>query len=175
MQQLCLIASGNRDDVVHREVTEHTRFNLYLLGVGFPLHLIARLQFLLGHHAKALEHLDTAVVQVTLKDFRTRLLDVETTSCSLFHPLVRIAVTVEADGFARLDVVAQDFDDGMESSRVSGTFKFLLQFRNTFIHTLLEVYQCFCDSTVECNHGRCTVSLRTNGTELEAVACEGEW
>ena len=88
LQQLCLVAGGNGNDVVHREVTEYTGFYLDLLRVGLPLHFIAGLQLLLGHHAKALEHPNAGIVQIAFKDFRARLLYVQSALGSLFHPLV---------------------------------------------------------------------------------------
>ena len=43
------------------------------------------------------------------------------------------------------------------------------------VNTLLEVYESLSNSRVEGDHCRCTVSLRTYCTELEAVTCECEW
>ena len=50
-QKLALVAGGDGDDVVHGEVAKHAGFYLNLLGVGFPLHFVSSLQFLLSHHA----------------------------------------------------------------------------------------------------------------------------
>ena len=52
--------------------------------------------------------------------------------------------------------------------------QFLGELWNTGIHTLLEVDEGLGNSTVQCNHCTGTVGLRTYGTELKAVACEGE-
>ena len=42
-------------------------------------------------------------------------------------------------------------------------------------HTLLEADECLSNSRVQGNHCTGAVGLRTYGTELKAVACEGEW
>ena len=57
---------------------------------------------------------------------------------------------------------------------MASTFKFLFQFGDAGIHTLLEVDQGFGYGAVEGYHGRGTVGLRADGAELEAVAGEGE-
>ena len=43
LQQLRLVMGGDRDDMVHRDVTEDACFNLDFLRVGFPLHLVTSL------------------------------------------------------------------------------------------------------------------------------------
>ena len=91
--------------MVHGEVTQYTSLNLYFLRVGLPFHLITRLQLLLGHHTQTLEHLDTLSVKVTLENLRARLLHIQSTLGSLYDPLVAIAITVEADGLASLDIL----------------------------------------------------------------------
>ena len=65
--QTSLIVGGNRDDMVHGEVAEHTCLYLYLLGIGLPLHLIACLQLFAVHHAKALKHTHGIVVEVAVE------------------------------------------------------------------------------------------------------------
>ena len=55
------------------------------------------------------------------------------------------------------------------------TLQLLGKLRNTSIHTLLEVNQSLSNGTIQGNHGAGTVGLRTYGTELKAVAGEGEW
>ena len=62
----------------------------------------------------------------------------------------------------------------MEGSTVTCTFKFLLKFWDASIHALLEVGQSLCNGTVQGNHRTGAVGLRTYGTELETVSCEGE-
>ena len=110
--QLALIVGGDRDDMVHGQVAHHTGLDLYLLGVGLPLHLVASLELVLLHHAHALEHLDGCWVEIALEDLRTALLAVESALGSLFHPLVAVTVAVETDRLAGLDVLANDVDDG---------------------------------------------------------------
>ena len=62
----------------------------------------------------------------------------------------------------------------MELSAVLSTSKLLLVLRDLGIHALLERYEGLSNGTVQGNHGRCTVSLRTYSTELETVTGEGE-
>ncbi len=161
--------------MVHRQVAQHAGLNLNLLGVGLPFHLVAGLELLLGHHTQALEHLDALLVEVALEDLRAGLLDVESALGSLQHPFVAVAVAVEADGLTGLDILAQHVDDGVEGGRVLCTLQLLLELRNLGIHTLLEADECLGNGAVQGNHGAGTVGLGTNGTELEAVAGEGEW
>ena len=79
---------AHRNDVVHREVAEHAGLDLNLLGVGLPFYLVAGLQLLLRHDVLALEHLYCLLVEVTLKDLRTRGLAVETAFLGLLNPFV---------------------------------------------------------------------------------------
>src|SRR5574344_21804 len=71
LHQLALIVGSYRDDMVHAQVAHHTCLYLDNLGIGLPLHFVAGFQFLLGHHVEALKHLDAALVQITLEDYRT--------------------------------------------------------------------------------------------------------
>ena len=160
--------------MVHREVAKHTGLNLNLLRIGLPLHLVACLQLLLCHHAETLEHLDALLVKVALEDLRARLLHIESALLGLDDPLVAVAVAVEADGLAGLDVVAQHVDDGVELGAVLSAGKLLLKLGNLGVDTLLEVNESLSHGTVQGNHGTGAVSLRTHGAELEAVACKGE-
>ena len=57
--------------MVHRQVAEHACLYLYLLGVCFPLHLVARLKFLAVHYVETLEHVDALLVEVAVEDYRT--------------------------------------------------------------------------------------------------------
>ena len=92
----------------------------------------------------------------------------------LEHPLVAVAVAVETDGAAGLDVFAQHVDDGMEHGAVLCACQLLLKLRNAGVDTLLEVGEGLSHGTVQRYHRTGTVGFRTYGTELEAVAREGE-
>ena len=135
---------GNRDDVVHREVAHDAGLNLNLLGIGFPFHLIAGLQFLPGHDAEVFEHLHAALIKITLEDDGTALFYVEAALGGFLNPLVAVAVAVEADGLAGLDILTQDIDDG-------GSLVFACG--NLSVNALLEVGQCFGYSCVQGGHG----------------------
>ena len=104
--QTALIVGSHRDDMVHAQVAHHTSLNLNLLGIGLPLHLVARLQLALAHHVGLGKHLDAFLVQITVEDYRAGCLAVQTSLLSLFLPLIRIAVAVEADRLAGLDILA---------------------------------------------------------------------
>ncbi len=160
--------------MVHREVAQHACLNLDFLRIGFPLHFVAGNQFFLRHHAEALKHLDALGVEVALKDFRARLLHVEAAFLCLCHPLVAVAVAVESDGFAGLDVIAQDVDDGMEGGVVLCALKLLGGLGDACVNAFLEAEECLCHCGVQCYHRTGAVRLRTHGTELKAVAGEGE-
>ena len=174
-EQLALVACGYRDDVVHREVAQHAGLNLDFLGVGLPLHLVAGLKLLLGHHTQTLEHLYAGIVEITLKDFWTALLNVQTAFLGLENPLVAVAVAVETDGLTSLDILAQHVDDSVELSAVLSASQFLLELRDAGIHTLLKVNQSLGHGTVQGNHSAGTVGLATHGTELKSVTRKGEW
>ena len=102
VQQHRLVARGDRDDVVHRQVAQHAPFDLDLFGVGLPLHLGAGFEFDLGENPHIAEHLQALPVQVAVEDQRRRRLAVQTAPLRLGLPLVRIAVAVEPDGLAGL-------------------------------------------------------------------------
>ena len=70
------------------------------------------------------------------------------------------------DRLASLKVFANDVDDGANLVFTLG---------DESIYASLEVGQCFSNSGVQNYHCTCAVSLRTNGTELEAVASKGKW
>ena len=131
---------GHRDDVVEREVAQHTCLNLDLLGVGLPFHLVAGLQLVLLHHTGRLKHLDGLGVEITIEDDGGRLLGVETALGSLLNPLVGISVAIEVDGRAGLDVVANHAEDGG---------KLILALGNELVHTGLEVVECLGHSGIE--------------------------
>ena len=108
--------------VVHREVAHHAGLNLNGLHVSLPFHFVAGHQLLAIHHLRGLEHTDGGFVEVVLEDLRTGLLDVESAALCLTHPFLRVAVAVEADGLANLDVFAEHIDDSVELRRVAGAF-----------------------------------------------------
>ena len=158
--------SGNRDDVVHTQVSEYTSLDLKLLGIGFPLHFVTCFQLVLLHHAHRLKHLDACLVEVAVKDHGAALLGVQTALLSLSNPFVAVAVAVEVDRSAGLDVRTQHVDDGRE---------LVFAFGNDSVYTLLEVSQSLSDSSVQHDHGAGAVSLRAYSTELKAVAGESKW
>ena len=86
--QTALIVGCHWDDVVHAQVAHHTSLNLNLLGIGLPLHLVARLQLALAHHVGLGKHLDAFLVQITVEDYRAGCLAVQTSLLSLFLPLI---------------------------------------------------------------------------------------
>ena len=51
VNQIRLILCSYGNNVVHGQISEHTGFNLYFLGIHFPFHLVAGFQFLLRHDA----------------------------------------------------------------------------------------------------------------------------
>ena len=112
--------NGQVADVLQqREVAQHAGLNLNLLGVGLPFHFVAGLQFFLRHHAETLKHLYAFSVEIAFEDFRARLLYVETSLGGFLHPLIAVAIAVEANRFAGLDVLAQYVDDGVEFGGVA--------------------------------------------------------
>ena len=98
--------------MVHRQVAQHAGFDLYLLGVGFPLHLVAGFQLLAGHHAGRLKHRHAALRQVSVEDDRHARLAIQPAAGGFVFPLVAVAVAVEVYGFTVLDVFAEHFHDG---------------------------------------------------------------
>ena len=164
--QLALVMGGHGDDVVHGEVAHHSCLYLYALGVSVPFHLVAGFQFLAGHHVELLKHGDGFRAEVVVEDDRAAGLTVESSLLGFFHPLVRIAVAVETDRLAGLDVFTQHVDDCAGGCLSLGDER---------IHALFEEGECLSHGSVEGYHSRRTVGLAAHGTELEAVAGEGEW
>ena len=157
---------GHGDDVVHGEVAHDAGLDLNLLRVGLPLHLVAGLQLLARHDAEAGEHADRGLAEVVVEDDGAARLAVEATTAGLLNPLLTIAVAVEADGFANLDIFTDHLNDGRNLR-----FTFFYQ----FVHFFLEFGKLFGYGCVQGNHGAGTVGLRTYGTEFKAVAAEGKW
>ena len=152
--------------MVHREVAHHTGLYLNLLGVDFPFHLVARLQLTLAHHIGLGEHVNAFLVEITVEDNGAGRLAVESALLSFFLPLVAVAIAVEADGLAGLDILAHYVDDG-------GSL--VLACLDECINSCLEVLQRLGYSCIQHDERRCTVGLAAYGTELESVAGEGEW
>ena len=100
VQQHRLVARGDRDDVVHRQVAQHAPFDLDFFGVGLPFHLGAGLDLHLVQHARALEHADRIGGQIAVEDQRRRGFAVEPPAGRFGFPLVGIAVAVEVDRLA---------------------------------------------------------------------------
>jgi len=165
VDELRLVFRGDGDDVVHHQVAQHARLDLYLLRVGLPLHLVACLQLLPCHHTHRLEHADAAFVEVTVEDERTARLAVQSAACRFRFPFLAVAVAVEADGLALPDVFADDLYEG-------GHLLFTACHQR--VDLLLEELQLLGDGGVEGNHRAGAVRFRPHGTELEAVAGEGE-
>ncbi len=69
--------------------------------------------FLLCHHTEALEHTDAVLVEITLEDDGAGSFCVQPTLGCFCLPRVAVAVAIEADGLAHLDVLAEDVDDGV--------------------------------------------------------------
>ena len=166
VDELALIFCCHRYDVVHRQITEHTCFNLYLLGVCLPLHFIACLKLFLCHHTCRLKHLDTVVFEVVVEDYRAACFAVESSFCSFSFPFFAVAVAVKADWLAFFDVFADHFDYGCS---------LFLATCDESVNLFLELNELFGHSCVKRNHGTGAVGFRTYGTELETVSCEGEW
>ena len=148
--QTALIVGSHRDDVVHGQVAHHTSLNLNLLGIGLPLHLVARLQLALAHHVGLGKHLDALLVQIAVEDHRAGSLAVQATFLSLFLPLVRIAVAIEADRLAGLDVLSYDVDD-------SRCLVLALGYQG--IHASLEVLKRLSNGSIQYDERRCAVCL----------------
>ena len=84
---------------------------------------------------------------------------------SFFFPFVAVAVAVEADRLAGLDVLAEHVENGAHL-RCSGG--------DAGIDARLEVGQSLCHGCVEGNHCAGAVGNRAYGAKLKAVAREGE-
>ena len=165
VHQIGLILGGYGDDVVHGQISEHTGFDLDFLGICFPFHFVAGLEFLLRHDADGLEHPDAFRFQVVVEDDGDTCLAVQTAAGSFGFPLVAVTVAVKVDGFADFDVPADDFKN-------SGDFRLALF--NQFVHIFLEFRQLLGKGGVQRNHGTGAVGFGTHGAELEAVAGKGE-
>ena len=97
--------------MVHREVAHDAGLYLDGLHIHLPFHLIAGLQLLAVHHLGTLEHADRRVVEVVLEDDGTRFFHIQSTPGCLLDPFVGVAIAVEANGLAGLDVFLQCHQD----------------------------------------------------------------
>ncbi len=139
LPELALIVSAYRDDMVHREVAEYACLDLNLLCISLPLHLVASLKLLACHDVLALKHLDVVLVEIALEDLRARSLAVKTATLALLNPLVRVAVALEMDRLAELNVLAYNVEDGAH---------LVLTLLDESVNTLLEVLQSLSHSGV---------------------------
>ena len=152
--------------MVDAEVAEDTALNLNLLGVGFPLDLVAGLKFSFAEYSGLLEESYARLGEVAVEDEGSGGLAVEPASCRFGLPLVAVSVSVEDDGLDVVDVFAYYLQNGC----------FLLfAFADEGVNPCLEVFKCLCHSSVEGEHSARAVGLGTYGTELETVAGECEW
>ena len=165
VDKLALVFGGNGDDVVHAEIAEHAAFNLDFLVVGLPFDFVAGFQFVPFHDFHVLEHSDAGGVEISVVDEGSAGLAVESAAQGFGFPFVAVSVAVEADGFAGLDVFAQDVEDGADLA---------LSFLDEGVHAGLEVRQGLGHGGVQGYHGAGAVGDGTDGAELEAVAREGE-
>ena len=81
-------------------------------------------------------------------------------------PLFGVAVTLKADRLGGDDGLFHNAEDG---------FILADSFFHQFVDGDFEFVQLVCHSCIDGNHGGGTVGGRTCGTELKAVAGEGEW
>lgn len=165
VDELCLVACCHRYDVVHADVAQYACLNLYLLDVGVEFDLVASLEFCLREDVHLREHLDGCGCKVLVENDGGTGLYVETTACCLLLPCVAIAVAVEMDGLAGLDVFANNAENSLHGFDAFG---------DKGIDARLEVCQGFCHCCVDDDHGCCTVLLAAYGAELETIACEGK-
>ena len=165
VQEQRLVADGNRDDMVEREVAQDTGFDLYFFDIDFPFHFVAGFQFLFAQYAGFLEHPDDFRFQVSIVLQRNAVLAIQAAAGSFFLPFVAIAVSVEADRFGFFDVGFQHFEDG----------GFLaLPFGTQCLDILFELAELVGDGRVQCQHRRAAVGRRSQCTEFETVSGESK-
>ncbi len=143
VNEFALVLGGHGNDVVHAEVAENAGFNLNLLLISFPLNLVAGFELVFLHDVHVLEHLDGLCVEVTVEDNRARSFAVEAAALCLFLPFVAIAIAIEVDGLANLDVLTYNFEDGADFAFTLGDER---------VYAGLEVGQGFGYGRVEDNH-----------------------
>ena len=106
-----LVAGGDGDDVVKREISEDAGLNLNLFGEGFPLDVVAGDELILLEHMHGLKHLDALRLEVIVKDDRARGLAVESALLGFLLPLLAVSVALEVDGLACLDILTENGED----------------------------------------------------------------
>ena len=165
LSQLALVVGGHGDNMVHGEVSHHTGLDLYFLGVVLPFHLVACVYLHLAQHTHVGKHLDAALVLVTLQHLGTGSLAIQSPALGLFLPLFAIAVAVETDGLAGLDILAYHLQDSLV---------LLHAVSDEGIYAVLEACQGLGHGRVDDYHGSGAVGRRTHGTILKPVARESE-
>ena len=166
LQQPGLVFQCGRDDVVQRHADHDARFDLDLLDIGLPLHLIPRNQFLLGINAGFREHFHGRRFGELAEHLGHIGLDIEPAADRLLPPFFRVSVAVEADD------IEDRADDGLEDIHDGHVGR--LPSRNFLVHSHFEIQQLFGNGRVQRCHGPGAVGAGTDGAELEAVAGEGE-
>lgn len=129
---------------------ENACFHLYLFGIGFPFDFVACLDFIACEHMGRLEHFHAAFVQITVEDKGTTAFRIQSAALGFFLPFFGIAVTVEMDGLARLDVLAYHLQDG---------FGLVYAVCYQGVYPRLEVDKGFGHSRVQGYHGGGAVGL----------------
>ena len=141
---------GYRNDVVHAQVAHHAGLYLNLLGIGFPLHLVTGFEFAATHDVHLFKHPDALGVEIAVEAERAGSLAVESAAGRLGFPLVAVAVTVEADGAAAPDVLANHVDNGTRLVFATGYQR---------VYSLLKVGQSLSHGRVEYDKRTGTVGL----------------
>ena len=97
--------------MVECKVAKNASLNLDLLCVSFPLNLVACLKFLLVHNANRLKHLHALCLKVVVEDERAAGFAVKTALSSFFLPFIAIAVAIESNWLALLNILAYNAND----------------------------------------------------------------
>lgn len=163
--EFALVLGGDGDDVIHAKVSENACLNLYFLLIGFPFDFVSGLKLVAVHDVHAFKHLHAVGIKVAVENDGAGCLAVQSTAGCLFLPLIAIAVAVEVNRLANLDVLTNDLKDGRY---------FVLALCDESVYTGLEILESLSHSGVEHNHCAGAVGYGTDGAELEAVAGEGE-
>ena len=161
-----LVSHRCGDDMVDGEISEDSAFDLDLLGIHLPLHLVAGFDLLARENAGLFEHLDGVGTSVRVIHQGSRSFDIEATASSLLLPLLAITIAVEVDSLR----LCEEFLDLGEDS---GFGVFALGYAS--LNDVGEVIELGSDGGIEGDKSRGIVGRRTDGAILEAVAGEGEW
>ena len=111
VEQQALVVHGDGDDVVEREITQHTRLDLHLLDIDLPLHLVACLQLLTGEDTHAGEKFDGLRTEIGIVLQRDAVLAIQSTASRLLFPGIGIAVAIETNRFGGFDIGFQHLID----------------------------------------------------------------